>query len=172
MILSKRIRGFFEVDNYRTAWMELADGVGTLPDPFWKIKKAHDMLLQPMARQRTPIRVGNIQTGNIFKDVPPNIRQEICETLVRDSGVKIERIVSKGQASKKGFWYDQDQNEWVMVVKGEAKLRFERDDELLTLSAGEYVHIPAHVRHRVEWTPPDTETIWLAVYYGKKGSRV
>ena len=59
-----------------------------------------------------------------------------------------------------------------MVVKGEAKLRFERDDELLTLSAGEYVHIPAHVRHRVEWTPPDTETIWLAVYYGKKGSRV
>lgn len=82
--------------------------------------------------------------------------------------VRIERIVSRGQCSPPGFWYEQEDNEWVMVVKGEAELRFENvpdGDRTIRLTVGMYVDIPAGVRHRVEWTTPDADTVWLAVFY-------
>lgn len=78
----------------------------------------------------------------------------------------VERIVSQGHASPGGFWYDQEQHEWVIVLKGKATLRFEADDKLLEMGPGDYLNIPAHKRHRVEWTTPEEPTIWLAVHYG------
>jgi cupin 2 domain-containing protein len=72
-------------------------------------------------------------------------------------------IVSVGHASPEGFWYDQPQNEWVVVLRGAARIQFE--DERVELRPGDWIHIPAHRRHRVEWTTPDEPTLWLAVHY-------
>ena len=103
-------------------------------------------------------------TGNIFSNIPNNLPEEIFETIVANDKIKIERIVSKGQSSPKDFWYDQDQNEWVIVLEGKARLVFE-GNETINLNKGDYINIPAHKKHRVEWTDPHVETIWLAIYY-------
>jgi len=101
---------------------------------------------------------------NIFSDIPENIPEEIFETLVRNKNIKVERIVSKGHRSPKDFWYDQEQDEWVLVLQGEAKLLFQHEKQPILLKAGDYINIPAHRKHRVEWTTPNTETVWLAIY--------
>ena len=93
------------------------------------------------------------------------MEEEVFEPLVESGAVKIERIVSRGQASPKGFWYDQDSNEWVMVLRGRARLLFEGNQMPVEMGAGDHLQIPAHRRHRVEWTDPGEETVWLAVYY-------
>lgn len=102
---------------------------------------------------------------NIFSHVPNRIDVEIFETILHTEDLTIERIISKGQASPQEFWYDQDRNEWVMVVQGQARLRFENGNEILELRSGDYINIPAHCKHQVEWTDPDQVTIWLAVHY-------
>jgi cupin 2 domain-containing protein len=108
-----------------------------------------------------------MKAGNLFTDIPAHLPDELMETLAIGNGdVRIERIVSKGHRSAPGFWYDQDQHEWVVLLKGAAALRFEEGDRLLHLREGAHVHIAAHQKHRVEWTSDDTETIWLAVFYG------
>jgi cupin 2 domain-containing protein len=106
-----------------------------------------------------------METGNLFGEVPAQLPEELFQILVVGEGTRIERIVSKGHVSPPGYWYEQPENEWVMVVKGEAKLRFEKDDRMVHLVAGDYVNIEAHERHRVEWTREDVETVWLAVFY-------
>lgn len=98
-------------------------------------------------------------------DLPSALPAEVLTTLLDAATVRVERIESYGHASPHGFWYDQDQNEWVMVLKGEARLRFEKDDQPIEMKPGDYVNIPAHARHRVDWTTPDEPTIWLAVHY-------
>jgi cupin 2 domain-containing protein len=103
--------------------------------------------------------------ANVFENIPPNLPDELFATLLDADGVRVERIVSHGHASPDGFWYDQDRHEWVMVLKGAARLRFE--DEAIELRPGDCVNIPAHRKHRVEWTTPDEPTVWLAVHYGK-----
>ncbi len=100
--------------------------------------------------------------------LPPSIPDELTETLEETKNVRIERIVSHGHASPKGFWYDQDENEWVIVLKGQAKLRLEGKNEPMEMGPGDYLNIPAHQRHRVEWTTPDEPTIWLAVFYDEE----
>ncbi|NOZ09196.1 MAG: cupin domain-containing protein [FCB group bacterium] len=105
---------------------------------------------------------------NIFSKIPTELSDEVMETLVKDSQLKIERIVSRGQVSPPGFWYDQDFNEWVIVLKGRAELRFSGEETKLRLNPGDYVEIPAHRKHRVEWTDPDVETIWLSIHWGGK----
>jgi cupin 2 domain-containing protein len=100
---------------------------------------------------------------NLFADVPPELAGEENEMLLESSVVRIERIVSRGQASPPGFWYDQPHHEWVAVLRGAARLCFE--DRVLAMKAGDSVHIPAHARHRVDWTTPDEPTIWLAVHF-------
>ena len=77
----------------------------------------------------------------------------------------MERIVSLGHRSPEGFWYDQEANEWVLLIEGAARLRFEGEGPL-EMTAGSFVNIPAHKRHRVEWTDPNQPTIWLTVHYG------
>ncbi|MDN3554514.1 cupin domain-containing protein [Halomonas maura] len=102
---------------------------------------------------------------NLFDDLPAAVDDEVFEVLARNERVTIERIVSRGQASPAGGgWYDQAHDEWVLVLKGEARLAFEGGDEV-RLAPGDHLVIPAHRRHRVAWTTPDTETVWLAVHY-------
>ena len=110
-----------------------------------------------------------MDTGHLFGQIPTQLPEELFHVLAAGEGMRIERIVSKGHASPRGYWYDQPECEWVMVVKGEAKLRFEADDRIVHLAAGDYINIEAHERHRVEWTREDTETLWLAVFYQKAG---
>lgn len=100
---------------------------------------------------------------NLFSNIPANLPDELMETLLQTDSVRIERIVSQGHTSREGFWYDQDQSEWVVVLKGAAKLRFE--DEVIDMKPGDFINIPAHRKHQVEWTSPDEATIWLAVHY-------
>ena len=101
--------------------------------------------------------------GNILGNIANHIPEELFETIVQTPGGRIERIVSKGQRSPAQFWYDQDQAEWVLVVKGHARLAFE--DGIVELRAGDYLNIAPHQKHRVDWTSPDEETVWLAVFY-------
>jgi cupin 2 domain-containing protein len=108
-----------------------------------------------------PLRHGNLLTG-----VPARQADERIEPLACGAGVRIERIVSTGQASPPGFWYDQPGDEFVVLLAGAARLRFE-DGELerdFELGPGDWVEIPVHVRHRVEWTQADPPTVWLAVH--------
>ena len=103
--------------------------------------------------------------GNLLRALPPAAADEIVEVLAARDGARIERIVSHGQASAPGFWYDQALAEWVVVLRGQARLRFADEDEPRTLGPGDWVDIAAHRRHRVEWTTPDEPTVWLAVYW-------
>ena len=105
-----------------------------------------------------------IRIGNLFESLPEDISNEIFSELVRGDNIKIERIISKGHASPGSGWYDQAENEWVAVLKGEARIAFENGEEI-HLTAGCHLTIPAHTKHKVTWTTPDTETVWLAVHY-------
>jgi cupin 2 domain-containing protein len=102
--------------------------------------------------------------SNLLADLPSQLPDELVQTLICAAGVRIERIVSHGHVSPQGFWYDQPQGEWVMVLKGAARLRFEHGT--VEMKPGDFINIPAHKKHRVEWTIPDEPTIWLAVHYG------
>ena len=102
---------------------------------------------------------------NIFSSIPQPIADEIFETIVQAQHITIEKIISQGHSSPQDFWYDQQQNEWVIVLTGQAKLKFAEHDELVEMKPGDHINIPAHYKHRVEWTDPNEETIWLAVHY-------
>jgi cupin 2 domain-containing protein len=106
-----------------------------------------------------------IAVSNLIANIPEHIPEEFLEILHASGTVRIERIISKGHASPPGFWYDQDTHEWVLVLQGAARLRFEGEEQSVELTAGSCCHIPAYRRHRVEWTDPDMPTIWLAVHY-------
>lgn len=106
-----------------------------------------------------------MRTGNIFSDIPDHFPEEKFEMLAEGGQARVERIISDAHASPEGFWYDQDEPEWVMVLRGCASLRFDGKEELIVLGPGDWVDIPAHARHRVEWTDPEEKTVWLAVFY-------
>lgn len=102
---------------------------------------------------------------NLFADLPVGREAVECfETLLDRPGLRIERIVSTGQASPAGFWYDQPDDEWVVLLSGSAGLRCADETEVRELRPGDWLLIPAHVRHRVEWTDPTAPTVWLAVH--------
>ena len=105
-----------------------------------------------------------ITAGNLFADLLRTLADEQVAELLRAPAVRIERIVSHGQASAPGFWYDQDWDEWVVLLAGSAGLLFAGEPAPRSLAAGDYLHIPAHARHRVEWTDPQAPTVWLAVH--------
>jgi len=102
--------------------------------------------------------------GNIFNALPLEAEKESFAELLRDKCIKIERIVSKGHISPESGWYDQEDNEWVLVLEGAGTILFENGRQV-TLNKGDYLHIPAHEKHKVAWTDPDRQTIWLAVHY-------
>jgi len=101
---------------------------------------------------------------NIFTDIPRQLPDELFKTLLSKGQIKIERIISKGHSSLVNDWYDQIQDEWILVLEGQAELQFKNSTELIKLKSGDYLHIPAHIKHRVHWTDPDKETIWLAIH--------
>jgi cupin 2 domain-containing protein len=102
--------------------------------------------------------------GTLFAGAPADLPQEIFETLARSDAVHIERIVSKGHASPPEGWYDQQRNEWVLLLQGAARIAFADGDEV-TMQPGDWLSIPARCKHRVAWTDPEQESIWLAVHY-------
>lgn len=102
---------------------------------------------------------------NIFADVPARLAAEHLQEIAKTGSVRIERIVSHGHSSPEGFWYDQDEHEWVILLSGSAGLSIEGQHRTLTLRPGDYLLIPAHTKHRVEWTAADQDTLWLAVFY-------
>jgi cupin 2 domain-containing protein len=104
--------------------------------------------------------------GNLLRDLPDATTGEITDAILAQPGLRIERIVSLGQASPPGFWYDQEEAEWVLLLEGAARLRFADEDEDRALVPGDWLHIAAHRRHRVASTDPLHPTVWLAVFYG------
>jgi cupin 2 domain-containing protein len=106
-----------------------------------------------------------IKSGNLFANITAQAAQEEIATLAENAGARIERIVSTGQASPPGFWYDQASTEWVVVLAGRAALRFENEPEPRLLGPGDWLEIPTHARHRVEWTDAERPTVWLAVHF-------
>ena len=107
-----------------------------------------------------------VRRGNLLNGLPSRQAEEQIERLIAGPDLRIERIVSTGQASPPGFWHDQPDDEFVVLLAGAATLRFEADGLKLDLQPGDWVEIPAHARHRVEWTTPAEATVWIAVHYG------
>lgn len=105
-------------------------------------------------------------TTNLFEQLPDSGDSERFEPLLQRPGLLLERIVSHGQATPAGQWYDQDWDEWVLLVSGEAGLLIEGEPEPRSLRPGDCLLLPAHCRHRVAWTAPDRPTLWLALHYG------
>lgn len=104
-------------------------------------------------------------SGSLFADLPAaSLADERFDLLHRGGGVRIERIVSTGQASAPGAWFDQAQDEWVVLLKGSASLLIEGEPVARRLAPGDWLLLPAGLRHRVEWTAPDETTVWLAVH--------
>jgi cupin 2 domain-containing protein len=101
---------------------------------------------------------------NLLKNIPQSLPDELFETLVKTDAIHIERIISKGHSSPEKSWYDPDQNEWVLVLKGAARLAFE-DGREVSMGPGDSLEILAHVKHRVVWTDPEGETVWVGVHY-------
>lgn len=107
-----------------------------------------------------------IEVGHLFADIPTTLLAERFDTLLNTGVCRLERIVSIGHATAPGEWYDQNGDEWVILLQGQAGLRFADEDAARLLTPGAYVWIPAHCRHRVEWTSADPPTVWLALHWG------
>jgi cupin 2 domain-containing protein len=103
--------------------------------------------------------------GNLESDIPTELPEELVNTLASGSRSRVERIVSRGHVTPSGAWYDQDEHEWVCVVSGGARVEIEGRGEPVHLGPGDWIEFRAHVRHRVVWTLPETDTIWLAVFF-------
>jgi len=110
-----------------------------------------------------------VTPSNIFAATHGDLGEELVERLAGSGSVRIERIVSRGHTSPEGFWYDQPAHEFVILISGAARLSFEGDAAPVSLAPGDWIQIPAGARHRVEWTAPGLETIWLAVHFEDAG---
>ena len=104
--------------------------------------------------------------SNLFDDVPARLPAERVDVLVSAPEVRVERIVSTGHVTPPGEWYDEAVDEWVVVLRGRARLRIENEPDMRDLYPGDHMLLRAHVRHRVEWTDDAGPTVWLAVHYG------
>lgn len=105
-------------------------------------------------------------SGNLYdlSGLTHDPQQETFQTLLNQAGTRLERIVSHGHTTPPGVWYDQDWDEWVLLLSGAARLRIEGQAELAALQPGDYLWLPAHCRHRVEWTDETQATVWLALH--------
>jgi cupin 2 domain-containing protein len=107
----------------------------------------------------------SIKLKNVFEEIPNDLPDEVIEILAGNQGIRIERIVSRGHASPPGLWYDQNDNEFVLLIQGKSGLLFEGRNEAMVMRPGDYINIPAHCKHRVEWTDTGQHTVWLAIHY-------
>ena len=106
-----------------------------------------------------------MKPANLFENIPGVLPDELLEQLAGNERVTIERIVSHGHTTPEGEWFDQERDEWVMLLQGRARLQFERDENFVDMMSGDHITIPAHLRHRVAWTDEEGDTIWLAVHF-------
>ena len=107
-----------------------------------------------------------MKSNNLFSDLPDQLTQEVFETLINHKNIKIERIVSpRNSRTPENEWFNQDLDEFVMLLKGSAVLLFKESTESVNLEPGDYINIPRHTAHRVESTDKKLETIWLAIHY-------
>jgi cupin 2 domain-containing protein len=126
-------------------------------------------MIEDLSHNRDAYATGPSQLrimNNLFAEIPSSSPEELFETLLEQPGIRIERILSFGQASPEGFWYEQENGEWVVLLQGDAALRFEDEAQPSKLKAGDFVFIPAQTRHRVEWTSSEPPAVWLAVHFG------
>ena len=105
-----------------------------------------------------------ISVLNLLADLPAARDGEVTQTLLAGRGFRVERIVSRGQSSPEAFWYDQDDAEWVMLLRGAARLAIQGEVGERALGPGDAIFLPARCRHRVAWTAPDEPTVWLALF--------
>jgi cupin 2 domain-containing protein len=105
--------------------------------------------------------------NNIYKGIPFELPDELIEKIggSAERGVAVERIISRGHASPPGFWYDQDKTEFVILLTGRAAILFKEKERIVEMLPGDYIEIPAHCLHRVEWTSAEEDTLWLALFY-------
>lgn len=123
------------------------------------------LLSQTKSYGKLNLTMNTMDIKNLFKSIPEGHGREIFETLLEAEGFRLERIVSEGQTTPAGEWYDQDRDEWVILLTGNAGIVFEGNYHIYPLKPGDYLHIPAHRRHRVEWTAKNQKTIWLAIHF-------
>jgi cupin 2 domain-containing protein len=115
--------------------------------------------------------MSQLVVNDLFVGIPSPLREELFSTLTESAAVRIERIISPpGHQSEPGSWYDQDRDEWVLVLRGRAAIELAGEPELVELGPGDHLVLPARLRHRVAWTTPGEPTVWLAVHYQGQGS--
>jgi cupin 2 domain-containing protein len=107
----------------------------------------------------------HMNVKNIFNGIPSELGKELFTTIHTAKKFRLERIVSRGQCSPQGFWYDQNENEWLIVLEGTASIQFDGDPEPVELHPGSYLNIPAHAKHRLVQTSQTRQTVWLAIHY-------
>ena len=108
----------------------------------------------------------SLVVDNLFSNIPEQLPEELLQTLLQVNALRIERIVSKGHSTPICEWYDQDWDEWILVVQGRAQLELDKG-QIVDLKSGDYLLLPAHQKHRVNWTDSDVETIWLAIHFSR-----
>ncbi len=106
-----------------------------------------------------------IRHPRLLQNVPASLDEELVDELLRRPGLRIERIVSTGQVSAEGFWYDQAEHEWVVVLSGHAKILYADNSDTVELGPGDAAYLQAHTRHRIAWTSQDEPTVWLAFFW-------
>ncbi len=109
---------------------------------------------------------------NLFENIPDRIPDELFDVISETDEIRIERIVSRGHSSPDDFWYDQDRDEFVLVLKGGAIVSFQEGERSVSLNPGDYCIIRAHEKHRVTWTKPREKTVWLAIHYRGESANV
>jgi cupin 2 domain-containing protein len=109
-------------------------------------------------------KIRPVTAGTLSADVPDRLEVELFDQLLEVGNVRIERIVSTGHATPPGEWFDQAWDEWVLVIRGAAEILLADEDAPRVLKPGDYLFIPAHVRHRVTFTDPNQPTVWLAIH--------
>ncbi len=106
-----------------------------------------------------------MKAGNLFANLPAALPEEVFQELTTGGRFKLERILSRGQSTPPDRWYHQHEHEWVVLLRGRARLRFEGEPAELEMGPGDYLLIPAHRRHRVTWIDPDETCVWLALHF-------
>lgn len=102
--------------------------------------------------------------SNLFEGIPEDLPEERFDTILEKNGLRLERIVSRGHATAEGEWYDQAEDEWVALLQGGAAIIIEGRNDPVVMAPGDHLHLPTHCRHRVAWTDPDVDTVWLALH--------
>lgn len=138
--------------------------VGWLSTKRWNLPQAPFIDLRAVRERFRLQYLASVKKLNLFDSLSVSQGFERTDTLLEADALRLERIVSNRCATRPGEWYDQEHSEWVVLLKGSAGLCVEGEKEILVLMPGDYVYLPAHLRHRVEWTSATEETFWLALH--------